>query len=227
MFNHKYGNNKKNIWSASSVQNIDPAADSGGLRTNDKTGSAFVPKGTPSNNSSSAKVIQGFENPNTNRQNSDGNTLFRDDPLATILGDSYVKASEAKAMVDGMTSSATEAAKKLGLDNVVVLPDGSRFTGRKARAKGWYDFKTGKIYIIAGNHTSEADILATLMHEAVAHYGLRQLMGEQFDTFLDDVYNNADPYIQYQIDTLAEQKYNGDRRTATEEYMAAMAQLGD
>ena len=62
------------------------------------------------------------------------------------------------------------------------------------------------------------------MHEAVAHYGLRQLMGEQFDTFLDDVYNNADPYIQYQIDTLAEQKYKGDRRTATEEYMAAMAE---
>ena len=30
------------------------------------------------------------------------------------------------------------------------------------------------------------------MHEAVAHYGLRQLMGEEFDTFLDDVCLSTD-----------------------------------
>ena len=51
-------------------------------------------------------------------------------------------------------------------------------------AKGWYDRRTGRITIVAGNHTSVADAESTLLHEAVAHYGLRQLLGDTVNLLL-------------------------------------------
>ena len=49
------GNSNKNVWSASSVQNINPAVNSGGLRTDGEAGSSSVPKGTPPEHSSEDK----------------------------------------------------------------------------------------------------------------------------------------------------------------------------
>ena len=64
---------------------------------------------------------------------------------------------------------------------------------------------------------------ATILHEAVAHHGLRQLLGEHFDEFLDKVYEAADNGIKEQIDLLASR--NGwNRRVATEEYLAGLAE---
>ena len=63
----------------------------------------------------------------------------------------------------------------------------------------------------------------TVLHEAVAHYGLRKMFGEHFDNFLDNVYNNADEKVREAIDALAGQ-YNGNIRTATEEYLASLAE---
>ena len=77
-------------------------------------------------------------------------------------------------------------AKRLGL-KVEVRTDTEGLKGRRARAKGWYDTKTGKIVIIIPNHTNGGDVMRTLLHEGVAHYGLRELFGEDFDNFLDNV----------------------------------------
>ena len=82
----------------------------------------------------------------------------------------------------------------------------------------------GKITIVIPNNTSIADIEKTLLHEAVAHYGLRQLFGEHFDTFLDNVYSNVDESIRKRIAELAIRKYNYDFRKATEEYLASLAE---
>ena len=103
------------------------------------------------------------------------------------------------------------------------MPDGSAFEGKKAHAKGWYSRSTGRITVVVGNHTSVGDIMQTVLHEAVAHYGLRKMFGEHFDNFLDNVYNNADEKVKEAIDALAGQ-YNGNIRTATEEYLASLAE---
>lgn len=67
------------------------------------------------------------------------------------------------------------------------------------------------------------DVEQTLLHEAVAHYGLRQLFGEHFDTFLDNVFNNADEIIRRRIVDMAS-KNGWDFRKATEEYLAGLAE---
>ena len=123
-----------------------------------------------------------------------------------------------------MVARVENLAKKLHLDNVEVVTDASTLEGDKKRAKGVFSKSTGKITIVIPNHSSAFDVEQTLLHEAVAHYGLRQLFGEHFDTFLDNVFNNADKAIRQRISELAIKKYNFDFRKATEEYLATLAE---
>ena len=106
---------------------------------------------------------------------------------------------------------------------VEVVADGSGFKGKKRKAKGFYNKQTGKITIILGNHTSVEDVMQTLMHEAVAHKGLRKLFGKDFDTFLDKVFAGAEKPIREKIVALAA-KNGWNIRTATEEYLASLAE---
>ena len=122
-------------------------------------------------------------------------------------------------------AAVTQLAHRLKLD-VEVLTSTDGLKGKKAKAKGWYNAKTGKITIVLPNHYSQADVLRTLLHEGVAHYGLRQMFGEHFDTFLDNVYNNVSPDIKRVID--AAMKHNGwSQHEATEEYLARLAEHTD
>ena len=139
-------------------------------------------------------------------------------------------------LIDGRETSPTakhQAANDLarqmhveGEVEVVTSTDG--LTGRQAKAKGWYDVRTGKVTIVLPNNKNAADVRETVFHEVVAHKGLRNLVGEEhFNTFLDNVYNNAEEGIKQTIDEMAEKKYNGDKRKATEEYMAHLAEDGE
>ena len=127
---------------------------------------------------------------------------------------------------------ADEAIKLFGLeDRVTVMDFPIGLTGKRAKAKGWYDTKTGKIVVVMNNHRSPEDVFKTILHEGVAHYGLRQLFGEHFDTFLDEVYKNATPEIRGAIDaevaTRSQQTEQKARREATEEYLARLAEETD
>lgn len=96
--------------------------------------------------------------------------------------------------------------------------------GRKV--KGWYDVKTGKVYVYLQNATSAEDVKQTILHEGIAHFGLRQLVGEErMDDFLDEVFRNVSKETRNKIvRTLP--KYGYDSRVATEEYLARMAESG-
>ncbi|WP_462375800.1 LPD38 domain-containing protein [Segatella buccae] len=123
--------------------------------------------------------------------------------------------------------TARETAAKLGLgDKITIMETTDGLTGRKARAKGWFDTETGKIVIVLANHRNSEDVMQTILHEGVAHYGLRQLFGSHFDTFLDNVFQNADEEVRR---TIVEMTANNgwDFRTATEEYLAKLAENTD
>ena len=122
-----------------------------------------------------------------------------------------------------MADKARQVAEKLNLDNVEVLESTEGLTGKKATSKGWFDPRTGKITVVVPNHGSTGDIVETVLHEAVAHYGLRKLFGENFKNFLDNVYRNVTPEIRAEITELAK-KHGWDFHTATEEYLASLAE---
>lgn len=59
------------------------------------------------------------------------------------------------------------------------------------KSQGWYDQTTGEIVIVAPNHGSIRDAQRTLLHEAVAHYGLSAMLGrENFDKLCDQVWDS-------------------------------------
>lgn len=122
-----------------------------------------------------------------------------------------------------LTNHAESVVQNLHLNNVEIVPDGSSLNGEQATAKGFYNKRTGKIVVVAGNHTDIADIEKTVLHEAVAHHGLRELFGDNFDNFLDTVFAKADIETRRQIAHLSA-KHGWNVRTATEEYLASMAE---
>ena len=127
------------------------------------------------------------------------------------------------ANTETLTNHAESIVQNLHLNNVEIVPDGSSLNGEQATAKGFYNKRTGKIVVVAGNHTDIADIEKTVLHEAVAHHGLRELFGDNFDNFLDTVFAKADIETRQQIAHLAA-KHGWNVRTATEEYLASMAE---
>ncbi len=158
---------------------------------------------------------------------SDAEVSFANDPISKVMGKNRFSkkrqaefaARERQRMVDRVK----ELAERMHLNNVEIITDASQLEGKRAKAKGFYNKRTGKITIVIPNNVSTIDAEQTLLHEAVAHYGLRQLFGEQFNTFLDNVYQSADDSIRRKIAEMAAQ--NGwDFRTATEEYLAGLAE---
>ena len=127
------------------------------------------------------------------------------------------------ANTETLTNHAESVVQNLHLNNVEIVPDGSSLNGEQATAKGFYNKRTGKIVVVASNHTDIADIEKTVLHEAVAHHGLRELFGDNFDNFLDTVFAKADIETRQQIAHLAA-KHGWNVRTATEEYLASMAE---
>ena len=127
------------------------------------------------------------------------------------------------ANVEELTNHAESVVQNLHLNNVEIVPDGSNLNGEQSTAKGFYDKRTGKIVVVASNHTDIADIEKTVLHEAVAHHGLRELFGDNFDNFLDTVFAKADIETRRQIAHLSA-KHGWNIRTATEEYLASMAE---
>ena len=159
---------------------------------------------------SAANIVKSFENPINNSEK----VLDR-------------KTTQAKEVTEKehqqMAERANELAKTLHLDNVEIITDASTLEGKKAKAKGFYSTSTGKITIVIPNHSNIADVEKTLLHEAVAHHGLRKLFGEHFDNFLDNVFKNASEDVRREIVKLAA-KNKWDFRIATEEYLASLAE---
>ena len=156
-------------------------------------------------------------------EKSDANgTRFRDEV------DGFVSSS----VVDGLRERAVELGRELGAD-VDAVSDVSEITDanpavqeRKRRAKGWYDAKTGRVVINLAAHSDMADVEQTLLHEVVGHRGLRGLVGhENFNGFLDRIYEHASDGVREGIDDIARRK-GCSKRVATEEYMSGLAEGG-
>lgn len=158
---------------------------------------------------------------------SDADISLLNDPMSRMMGESRFTPEQQEKFAamerERMARHVDELAEKLHLNNIEVVTDASTLTGKRKKAKGIYNRHTGKITIVVENHRDIEDIEQTVLHEAVAHYGLRQLFGTHFDDFLDNVFNYAEEGIRREIVNLAK-KHSWDFRTATEEYLAGLAE---
>jgi hypothetical protein len=129
---------------------------------------------------------------------------------------------------ESKSQSAQKATENLNLGGRVVVHESAEgLEGKEATAKGWYDTKTGQIHVVLSNNADAADVTQTILHEAVAHHGLRELFGHNvMDAFLDSVLAAASQEVKDAINEL--RRGNGwNFRTATEEYLAGLAERTD
>ena len=167
------------------------------------------------------KVVKDFVNPKISDENvADGGIMFRDDDVG-------LEETITKMKVEA-TQAAQKATENLNLGGRVVVHESAEgLEGKEATAKGWYDTKTGQIHVVLSNNADAADVTQTILHEAVAHHGLRELFGHNvMDAFLDSVLAAASQEVKDAINEL--RRGNGwNFRTATEEYLAGLAERTD
>ncbi|MDD6593585.1 MAG: hypothetical protein PUF09_04875 [Bacteroidales bacterium] len=186
---------------------------------------------------SAAKVVKEFENPKVSDEN-----VSEDDAVYRIRED--VQDSEQND-ADMMRSTAERMGEKLHT-NINIIEDVNEITHpnsavqeRRRKSKGWYDTKTGHVNIVLPNNRSVDDVKASVGHETIAHKGLRELIGEEnYDAFLDEVYEHLRGDLKQQIDTQASRAFiddatrNGERaksyeqhrRTAVDELFGRLAE---
>ena len=181
---------------------------------------------------SAANIIKDFRNPNINAdilRDSEENVSEETTPNTSH----YTKAQQqayAARQIRRAHEMAQTTIKELHLnDKVDIIEDADSvgLEGRRAKAKGWYDPKTDRITIVIGNHRSPQDVVTTILHEAIAHYGLRKLFGNHFDDFIYNVYAHGNEEVRRAIANLALKKYGGKIDIATEEYLARLAEDTD
>ena len=148
------------------------------------------------------------------------------------VDDNLYRQGETTSHVATSSESKSQAAQKatenLNLGGRVVVHESAEgLEGKEATAKGWYDTKTGQIHVVLSNNADAADVTQTILHEAVAHHGLRELFGHNvMDAFLDSVLAAASQEVKDAINGLC--RGNGwNFRTATEEYLAGLAERTD
>lgn len=144
----------------------------------------------------------------------------------------------------------TDAVEKLGLGvEIITSPSQLPKEEKKAReaiekgaeVKGWYNAKTGKAYLYLPNAEDAADAVETVLHEVVAHKGLRGLLGKEgFDRLCDEVWDMMDAgqrrrFMAYvtrkrkmtETEFLAAVADGNKRREAADEYIAHLAESLD
>ena len=126
------------------------------------------------------------------------------------------------ARVKAIENAVNEEAAKLGVK--VTYKTREQMPKGHKNDKGYYNTKTGEIVICYENAIDVADAIKTILHEAVAHKGLRKLIGDKFNEFINRVYNSLDADTKAKVDALATANYNGDKAVAMEEYMATLAE---
>lgn len=100
--------------------------------------------------------------------------------------------------------------------------------GKKAQSKGWYDGNTGEIFIVLDKNIDVEDAVATVMHEVVAHKGLRDMLGRaEHDALMDEVFNVIPEDVISELkgfywDDTKSEAHN--RRVLADEYVALLAE---
>lgn len=181
---------------------------------------------------SAAKILKDFQNPTIDGKN---HIALSENALS----------SEPSHDREAMRNEAVQLSDKLHTPIKIVedvkdiTHSNAEVERRKRNSKGWYDVRTGEVVVVLPNNRDVEDVAATVMHETVAHKGLRELVGkEHYDDFLDEVYKHLRGDLKQRVDAEAGRSFvddstkNGERaksyerhrRTAVDELFGDMAE---
>ena len=181
---------------------------------------------------SAAKILKDFQNPTIDEKNH--SALSENTLPAEPSHDREAMRNEAVQLSDKLHTPI-----KIVEDVKDITHSNAEVERRKRNSKGWYDVRTGEVVVVLPNNRDVEDVAATVMHETVAHKGLRELVGEEhYDEFLDEVYEHLRGDLKQRVDAEAGRAFvddttkNGERtksyeqhrRTAVDELFGDMAE---
>jgi hypothetical protein len=150
----------------------------------------------------------------------------------SAAGGKSIGKEQTQSIVDAVKSQWDNAPDTVVAENMddPAIPQEVRDHNKEAVAKGAKGspkgfFYKGKAYILADTMTSPNDVVETLFHESLGHYGLRGTFGPEMGKVLADVVKNRRADVeakakQYGLDINSEK----DMLEAAEEVLAEMAQ---
>lgn len=152
----------------------------------------------------------------------DDDTRYR----TSMYGSSEVTIDQEEAMdeINSISESLNTPVRIITNVDEITDSNGKRELSKR-NSKGWFDAKTGEVVVVLPNADSIEDAIRTVLHEVVAHKGLRNMFGKEFDSFLEKVYDSATPEIRKKINSLAA-KNGWNINIATEEYLASLSEKG-
>ena len=181
---------------------------------------------------SAANILKDFQNPTIDEKNH--SALSENALSAEASHDREAMRNEAVQLSDKLHTPI-----KIVEDVKDITHSNAEVERRKRNSKGWYDVRTGEVVVVLPNNSDVEDVAATVMHETVAHKGLRELVGEEhYDEFLDEVYEHLRGDLKQRVDAEAGRSFvddstkNGERaksyerhrRTAVDELFGDMAE---
>ena len=181
---------------------------------------------------SAANILKDFQNPTIDEKNH--SALSENALSAEASHDREAMRNEAVQLSDKLHTPI-----KIVEDVKDITHSNAEVERRKRNSKGWYDVRTGEVVVVLPNNRDVEDVAATVMHETVAHKGLRELVGkEHYDEFLDEVYEHLRGDLKQRVDAEAGRSFvddstkNGERaksyerhrRTAVDELFGDMAE---
>ena len=181
---------------------------------------------------SAANILKDFQNPTIDGKNH--SALSENTLPAEPSHDREAMRNEAVQLSDKLHTPI-----KIVEDVKDITHSNAEVERRKRNSKGWYDVRTGEVVVVLPNNRDVEDVAATVMHETVAHKGLRELVGEEhYDDFLDEVYKHLRGDLKQRVDAEAGRAFvddstkNGERaksyeqhrRTAVDELFGDMAE---
>jgi len=121
------------------------------------------------------------------------------------------------------------------VEDVTMLPaeiqsEMARFNYRNDGAKGVYDTRDNRVYLVASRLESDHDVIMAYRHEVTGHMGVRASLGTDRDSVFQQVYASysSDPRLEeiaerYKLDL----DYEINQLLAAEELVALLAEPGE
>lgn len=150
--------------------------------------------------------------------------LFSESPLVNAPPNQRGMTRDAvERVVQTIKRTWTNAPAHVTVQSVSDLPKALREQAERdgVNPRGVYEPDSQVVYLIADNLANPGQAAIVLAHEALGHFGLRVVLGKNFNKMMDDLYRT-----NKMIRDRADEKINEgeDKRTAVEEVLAEMAE---
>lgn len=144
-------------------------------------------------------------------------------------GKSALKPGDVQKLVDMITEGWKNAPKTVVHADESTLPqsiiDQAKADKMTGHISGVYDPNTKTVHMVESGLYSAQQVALTYAHEAAGHFGIREILGKQYDSVMDALYH-GNATVRKEADAKLEKAPKLDRRIAIEEVLAEMAEAG-